>query len=562
MSSPSPDDRDGLILSVSLHALLLLIAAFGMSVDVDPTPEPPVKLVELEMMDFTPSVPVTVGPPQRARAGDPAPPRQSVEPPRPAPPRRDARPASAAHARHAAASRPAPASPDDTPTRARRAPARPRRLASPNRTRRPRQQLDPTRGTGTSEGTSSRSGTNDGPGSGSGGDRGRRGSASTWGNRTHSCTTITLTEASASMFGSISYTITYAPNGSFVSARPVNAQRHARPRRAAPAVVVSRQPPACTGDAEEPVGSRDLQLQGVELTRSRRARAANAASSRTAPASARVTSPTGDPRAAEGVGESVERRKRDRVLVREQADRLPGLRPELGLEALQSLEVVEPPRVRACPGEERPDHDRWHRRAGGRPRGQGRQPERRPRRAVVGDRAHGRIQETSGGAIRRLGALDDPLDQPPPFSPAPVRGARRRRPGRHPARSVPRQTRADRRAGEERAGRSGSGAWGGRARACQWPRHRRSPGCCAAASGVHSSTRTPLLAARRICARIDDFVSTISSHARGSQTGWDPTTSPACRSNSAVSSGSAPNQIARAALGPRQLVEPGDGGRE
>ena len=246
MSTPSPDDRDGLILSVSLHALVLLIAAFGMSVEVDPTPEPPVKLVELEMVEFTPSVPVQVGPPQRAEAGDPAPPRQSIEPPRPAPP-------AATPVQPPPRPRATPPRPDPLPRPQTTPNARPARPSPPSTARQPepdpspRQQLDPTQGTGATDGASSRSGTNAGPGSGSGGDAAAE-VGFDLGNRTHSCTTITLTEASASMFGSISYTITYAPNGSFVSARPITRNatldRVVRPRLSS--CRASRLPPQAT----------------------------------------------------------------------------------------------------------------------------------------------------------------------------------------------------------------------------------------------------------------------------------------------------------------------------
>ena len=86
MSTSAKDDRDGLILSVSLHLLLLLLAALSIGVDQDPTPEPPVKLVELDLLELAPTIPVQVGPPQRAEAGASATPRQSVEPLRQAAP--------------------------------------------------------------------------------------------------------------------------------------------------------------------------------------------------------------------------------------------------------------------------------------------------------------------------------------------------------------------------------------------------------------------------------------------------------------------------------------------
>ena len=214
MSTPSPDDRDGLILSVSLHLLLVLLIAMGIGEDQDPSPEPPVKLVELDLLELAPTIPVQVGPPQRAEAGSPATPRQSVEPPRPAPP-------AATPVQPPPRPRATPPRPDPLPRPATDANARPTRPSPPSNATRPepnptpRQQPEPTQGSGATQGESSTSGTNDGNRSGSGGDAPAE-VGFQFGNRSFTCPSPEF----PGVEGTITFSVTFAPNGRYVTSRP------------------------------------------------------------------------------------------------------------------------------------------------------------------------------------------------------------------------------------------------------------------------------------------------------------------------------------------------------
>ncbi|GAB5535382.1 MAG: hypothetical protein Rubg2KO_16310 [Rubricoccaceae bacterium] len=214
MSTPAKDDRDGLILSVSLHVLLLLIAALSIGVDQDPTPEPPVKLVELDLLELAPTIPVQMGPPQRAEAGAPATPRQSLEPPRPAPP-------AATPVQPPPRTRQTPPRPNPLPRPANDPNASPARPNPPSNTRQPepdptpRQQVEPTQGNGATQGDSPTSGTNDGPASGSGGDAPAE-VGFQFGNRSFTCPS----PAFPGVEGTITFSVTFAPNGRYVTSRP------------------------------------------------------------------------------------------------------------------------------------------------------------------------------------------------------------------------------------------------------------------------------------------------------------------------------------------------------
>ena len=82
----SKDDRDGLLLSVALHAVVLLLVAAGLAVPPEALdPDYPPQLVEIEFGP-APTVPVQTGPPERAEAGASSEAMTQPEPERPTPP--------------------------------------------------------------------------------------------------------------------------------------------------------------------------------------------------------------------------------------------------------------------------------------------------------------------------------------------------------------------------------------------------------------------------------------------------------------------------------------------
>ena len=82
----SSDDRDGFILSVTLHGVVLLLLALGLSVPPEATdPDFPPQLTEIEFGP-APTIPVMTGPPERAEAGSSSESMTQPEPERPTPP--------------------------------------------------------------------------------------------------------------------------------------------------------------------------------------------------------------------------------------------------------------------------------------------------------------------------------------------------------------------------------------------------------------------------------------------------------------------------------------------
>ena len=215
MTSPSKDDRDGLVLSVSLHLLVLLIAALAVGSETETSPEPPVKLVELDLLALqAPTIPVQVGPPQRAAAGAPSDARQSLVEPRPAPP-------SATPVQPPPRPRPSPPRPDPLP-RASTVPDAPAARPNPpsNATRpepapTPARRPEPTEGNGASRGETSTTGSGEGTRSGSGGDAPAEVGLQ-FGNRSFICPS----PAFPGVEGTITFSVTFAPSGRYVTSRP------------------------------------------------------------------------------------------------------------------------------------------------------------------------------------------------------------------------------------------------------------------------------------------------------------------------------------------------------
>ena len=210
------DDRDGLILSVSLHVLVLFLLAVGLRTPPKTLDEDyPPQLMEIEFGP-APTLPVQTGPPQAAEAGASSDAMEQPEPERPTPPA----PARAripertpTPPREAERPIPRPVQSDD---------ARPARPNPPSRATRPEprptppQQTQPTRGTGQTRGESPTAGANDGPGTGSGGDAAVE-VGFQFGNRAFDCPGVPF----EGVQGQVVHRITFAPNGRYVADRPV-----------------------------------------------------------------------------------------------------------------------------------------------------------------------------------------------------------------------------------------------------------------------------------------------------------------------------------------------------
>ena len=216
----SSDDRDGFILSVTLHGVVLLLLALGLSVPPEATdPDFPPQLTEIEFGP-APTIPVMTGPPERAEAGSSSESMTQPEPERPTPP-------APTRARV----------PERTPTPPRAEPplprpvqsetARPARPNPPSRATRPDPaptaptQPRPTTGTGTSQGASPTAGSAEGSGNGSGGDAPAE-VGFQFGNRSYTCPTPPF----GGIQGQVVYAITFRPNGSYAAAR-VSGSRNA-----------------------------------------------------------------------------------------------------------------------------------------------------------------------------------------------------------------------------------------------------------------------------------------------------------------------------------------------
>ncbi|MEM6288883.1 MAG: hypothetical protein AAF845_17225, partial [Bacteroidota bacterium] len=80
------DDRDGLLLSVTAHVVVVLLLAFAMRTDPETLdPDFPPQLTEIEFGP-APALPVIEGDPERAASASPSQAAEQPEPERPTPP--------------------------------------------------------------------------------------------------------------------------------------------------------------------------------------------------------------------------------------------------------------------------------------------------------------------------------------------------------------------------------------------------------------------------------------------------------------------------------------------
>jgi outer membrane biosynthesis protein TonB len=212
----SRDDRDGFLVSVTAHVVVLLVLALlAATPSRTLDPDYPPQLVEVEFGP-APVPPVVTGPPESAAAGAPSDARRQPEPERPTPP---------APTRARVPERTVEPPPRDNPVPrpARQDDARPDRPNPPSRAtaREPRPtpptQTRDTEGRGTSEGAGSTSGASDGPGQGSGGDAPVE-VGFQFGNRSFDCPVPPF----GGVEGAIVYRVTFAPSGRYVASSPVS----------------------------------------------------------------------------------------------------------------------------------------------------------------------------------------------------------------------------------------------------------------------------------------------------------------------------------------------------
>ncbi len=213
----TPDDREGLLLSIGVHVVVLLLLAL-----VAATPREtlrrdyPRPIVEVDMVRFAPTRPVLVGEPEAAVEGaaSDAPEQPEVErptPPAATPVRVPERPAAR------------PPRPDPLPRPSTQETARPTRPNPPSAATRPEprptspRQPRPTEsaGAGTGQGTSPGTGQS-GTGSGAGGDAAVE-VGFQFGNRSFTCPTP---PNDGTLTGTVVYSVQFAPNGRYVSGRP------------------------------------------------------------------------------------------------------------------------------------------------------------------------------------------------------------------------------------------------------------------------------------------------------------------------------------------------------
>lgn len=214
----SRDDSFALVVSLGVHALLLLLfvtVAMESRAELEP---PAPRMVEIEFGQ-TPVRPVLTGPPQQAEAGTRSEARQSLETERPAPPAATpVRPPERPRESPPRETPPIPRSsqqPDAQPTR----PSPPSRQRQPEPSPTPPRQEEPTRGNGAGGGENSTDGRADeGSGQGSGGDAPVQ-VGFDFGNRSYRCPDISFTSPTAASY-TVTYVITFSPSGRVVSARP------------------------------------------------------------------------------------------------------------------------------------------------------------------------------------------------------------------------------------------------------------------------------------------------------------------------------------------------------
>lgn len=213
---PSRDDRDGLLLSVTVHVIVLLLIALALRVPPEATDEDyPPQLLEIELGP-SPTLPVQTGPPEAAEAGDTGEAMEQPEPERPTPPA-----ATRARVPERTPTPPRAERPLPRPVQADEArPARPNppsRATTPEPDPTPPQQPRPTQGTGTSQGESPTAGANEGAGTGSGGDAPVE-VGFQFGTRS---VTYCPTPPFGGIEGQVVHRVTFAPNGRYVADRPV-----------------------------------------------------------------------------------------------------------------------------------------------------------------------------------------------------------------------------------------------------------------------------------------------------------------------------------------------------
>ena len=210
----SSDDREGIALSLGVHAVLLLLlvlvaATPSETLDADYPPQ----LTEIEF-GVAPTLPVVEGPPQSAPSAAPSAAAEQPEPERPAP----------AAATPARVPERAPTPPRDRPVPrpVQRDQARPARPNPPSRATQPEPRptaptnAEPTRGGGRSEGTAETAGTETGTETGSGGDAPVEVGFNR-GNRADTCPTPPFD----GIVGDVRYRVTYAANGRYVASQPL-----------------------------------------------------------------------------------------------------------------------------------------------------------------------------------------------------------------------------------------------------------------------------------------------------------------------------------------------------
>ncbi|WP_412063155.1 hypothetical protein [Rubrivirga sp. IMCC45206] len=209
------DDRDGIVLSVTLHVVVLLLLALAFAAPPEVTdPDWPPQLLEVEFGP-APVPPEIVGEPEAAEAGAPSRAMEQPEEERPTPPA-----PSPARIPERQPTPPKPDRPLPRPAQADDAPAArpnpPSRATRPEPDPRAARQPEPSTSAGTSEGTSRSAGADTGAGRGSGGDAPAE-VGFQFGNRTYDCPTPPF----SGVEGEVTYRVTFAPNGRYVADRPV-----------------------------------------------------------------------------------------------------------------------------------------------------------------------------------------------------------------------------------------------------------------------------------------------------------------------------------------------------
>jgi outer membrane biosynthesis protein TonB len=213
----NPDDRAGLALSVTAHVLILLVLAFAAAAPTETLkPDYPRPIVEVDFIPLAPTLPVQVGEPQSAPEAAPAAAAQQPEPERPAPP-------AATPVRVPERTRATPPRANPLPRPTPQPEARPSRPSPPSPRTRPEPRPTaprnpaPTQGSGTTQGTATTTGATEGTGAGTGGDAPAE-VGFNFGNRSFNCPT----PPNPGVNGSVTFRVTFAPNGRYQSARPTS----------------------------------------------------------------------------------------------------------------------------------------------------------------------------------------------------------------------------------------------------------------------------------------------------------------------------------------------------